>query len=191
MYRNVSIYIYIYQVRTTDENIYGFVFDGTNTQPTLFFSLPQLVCSYSREGLIAKTIAHISAFDREVEKNPDFVVPDTDKDDNGLFSVRNIVVGYLTYVTTTSIAPQMIRRCSRYVAEQEVTGEWKPTNFGFFDDWIERTSPEATARVLQLQAAEKVTETVSAVVSVVPSIVSADATDISSTVVDTVSIVNP
>jgi hypothetical protein len=62
----VHIYIYIYQVRTTDENIYGFVFDGINTQPTLF-SLPQLVCLYSCEDMIAKTIAHISAFDREVE----------------------------------------------------------------------------------------------------------------------------
>jgi hypothetical protein len=145
---------------------------------------------------LPKTIAHISAFDREVEKNPDIVVPDTDKDDNGLFSVRNIVVGYLTYLTTTSIAPQMI---CRYVAEQENAGDWKPTNIVFFYDWIERTFPEATARVLQ-QAAEKVTETVSAVVSVgiVSSIFSADATDISSTVVDTlqtvvdtVSIVNP
>jgi hypothetical protein len=162
------------------------------------------VCWYSREDLIAKTITDIPTFDREmaekevdqflmdcemvnlyiqygkeVEKDPDFVVPNTDPDDNGLFSVRNIVIGYLTYLTTTSIAPQMIRR---YVAEQEVAGEWKPTNIGFFDDWIERTSPEATARVLQ-KAAEKVTEAVSAAVVSVSSNVSPDATDISSTVV--------
>jgi hypothetical protein len=52
--------------------------DSFLTEPTpnqLFFSHPQLVCSYSREGLIAKTIAHISAFDREVEKNQILLYP--------------------------------------------------------------------------------------------------------------------
>jgi hypothetical protein len=129
---------------------------------------------FSREDLISKTMTDIPSFSREkaemevdkflmdcemvnlyiqfgkeVEKNPDFVVPET-QEENGLFSVRNIVFGYLAYVTATSI-PQVIRR---YVAEQEVAGTWKPTNVAFFDDWIDKSSAEATARVIQ-KAAEK------------------------------------
>jgi hypothetical protein len=90
-------------------------------------------------------------YGKEVEKDPNFAVPDNDDaDSNGWFTPRNIVAGYLTYVGVTS-GPQIIRR---YIAEQEVKGEWEPTNIPFIDQWIDNTSADATARVLQ-KAAEK------------------------------------
>lgn len=136
------------------------------------FALPCLI--NSREDLIAKTLTDIPSFDRlqakaevdkflmdydmlnlyiqygkELEKNPNFVVPaDKDFQDDGLFSFRNIVGAYIAYVIATTI-PNVFRG---YVAKQEVAGQWTPTNIQFLDDWIERTSPEATARVLQRAA---------------------------------------
>lgn len=91
-------------------------------------------------------------FGKEVEKDPNFFVPDNDNDadSNNWFSPKNIVAGYLAYVGVTS-GPQIIRR---YIAEQEVKGEWEPTNIQFIDQWIDTTSADATARVLQ-KAAEK------------------------------------
>ena len=90
-------------------------------------------------------------FGKEVEKDPNFAVPDNDDEDsNNWFTPRNIVAGYLTYVGVTS-GPLIIRR---YIAEQEVKGEWVPTNIPFLDQWIDNTSADATARVLQ-NAAEK------------------------------------
>ena len=130
-----------------------------------------------REELITKTLTDIPTLDREmaekevdqflldcemvnlyiqygkeVEKDPNFVVPDNDNDadSNNWFTPRNIVAGYLTYVGVTS-GPQILRR---YIAEQEVKGEWEPTHIQFLDQWIDRTSADATARVLQ-KAAEK------------------------------------
>jgi hypothetical protein len=127
---------------------------------------------YSRNDIITKTMTDIPSLSRdvaeqkvdqflldcemvnmyiqygkEVEKNPDFVVPDNDSDNdtNAFFTPRNIVAAYLGYVGITS-GPQIIRR---YIAEQEVKGEWVPTKIQFFDDWIDRTSVEATARILQ------------------------------------------
>lgn len=130
---------------------------------------------YSREDLIVKTLKDVPAFDRlkaetevdkflldyemmnlyiqygkEIEKDPDFVVPDNGDDDEGFFSLRTVVVFYLAYVAVTTI-PEVTRR---FVAEQQVAGTWKATNIPFLDEWIESTTPEATARVLQ--AAEKV-----------------------------------
>jgi hypothetical protein len=75
----------------------------------------------------------------------------------------------------------------RYVAEQEVAGTWKPTNVAFFDDWIDKTSAEATARVIQ-KAAEKAAAAVSAVPE--PTISSA-ALDSAQPVIDAVSNSNP
>ena len=170
-------------------------------------SHPSLLASFSREDLISKTLSDIPSFNREkaemevdkflmdsemvnlyiqyekeVEKNPSFVVPET-QEENSLFSVRNIVFGYLGYVTVTSI-PQVIRRL---VAEQEVAGTWKPTNVAFFDDWIEKTSAEATARVIQ-RAAEKA----AAAVSVTPDpTISAAAADSMQTVVEAVANSDP
>jgi hypothetical protein len=95
-------------------------------------------------------------YGKEVEKDPNFAVPDTEADE-GFFSFRNIVIGYLGYVAATSV-PQVFRG---YVAEQQVAGQWKPTNVPLVDDWIERTSPEAMARVLQKAAAVVAGESVS------------------------------
>ena len=125
--------------------------------PILF--IVYILYARSREDLIAKTLADIPTFDRdkaetevdkflmdcemmnlyiqygkEIEKNPDFVVPDNNKEE-GLFSARNLVIGYLGYVVATSV-PQVFRR---YVAEQEVAGQWTPTHVQFLDEWIERT----------------------------------------------------
>jgi hypothetical protein len=140
----------------------------------------------SREELVSKTLADIPALSREmaetevdkflmdcemvnmyiqygkeVEKDPNFVVPnnDNDTDSNSWFTPRNIVAGYLTYVGVTS-GPQVARR---YIAEQEVKGEWEPTNIQFIDQWIDRTSAEATARVLE-KAAEKAAKIAAAAV---------------------------
>lgn len=138
----------------------------------------------TREDLITKTLADIPAFDRsqaeaeidkflmdaemmnmyiqygkEVERDPNFVVPDNEEDE-GLFSVKNVVFAYGGYVAVTAL-PTIFRR---YVAEQEIAGLWKPTNIQFLDDWIEKTSPEATARVLQ-KAAEVAGDSVAQVAS--------------------------
>lgn len=112
-------------------------------------------------------------FGKEVEKDPNFFVPDNDNDadSNNWFSPKNIVAGYLAYVGVTS-GPQIIRR---YIAEQEVKGEWEPTNIQFIDQWIDTTSADATARVLQ-KAAEKAAKIAAAAM---------ETTTTSSSVVDT------
>jgi hypothetical protein len=132
-----------------------------------------LALIFSREDLIAKTLTDISSFDRptaeaevdkflmdydmvnlyiqyekELEKNPNFVVPADREKDDGLFSFRNIVAAYIAYLAATTV-PNAFRG---YVAKQELAGQWKPTNIQFLDEWIERTSPEATARILQKAA---------------------------------------
>jgi hypothetical protein len=84
-------------------------------------------------------------FGKEVEKNPDFKVPEAEQQDEGFFSLRTLVLGYVTYV----FASTGITVFRRYVAGQEVAGDWKGTNIPFIDQWIERTSPEETAKVLQ------------------------------------------
>ena len=90
-------------------------------------------------------------YGKELEKDPNFFVPDNDDaDSNAWFTPRNIVAGYLSYVGVTS-GPEVLRR---YIAEQEVKGEWEPTNIQFIDQWIDTTSADATARVLQ-KAAER------------------------------------
>jgi hypothetical protein len=75
----------------------------------------------------------------------------------------------------------------RYVAEQEVAGTWKPTNVAFFDDWIDKTSAEATARVIQ-----KAVEKAAAAVSAAPEpTISSVAVDNAQTVIDAVSNSDP
>jgi hypothetical protein len=53
-------------------------------------------------------------YGKEIEKDPDFVVPDTNEEE-GLFSFRTVVIVYLCYVAVTTI-PDMVRQ---YIAEQE------------------------------------------------------------------------
>lgn len=132
-------------------------------------------------------------FGKEVEKDPNFFVPDNDNDadSNNWFSPKNIVAGYLAYVGVTS-GPQIIRR---YIAEQEVKGEWEPTNIQFIDQWIDTTSADATARVLQ-KAAEKAAKIAAAAMETTTSSSSVvdtpDAvTDSLQSLVDTVTAVSP
>jgi len=128
----------------------------------------------SREDLIQKTLADIPKLDRsqaetevdkflmdaemidlyirfgkEVEKNPDFVVPDTEPKEEGLFSLRTVLLAYIGYIGF-GIVRKLFRN---YVADQEITGTWEGTNIGFIDEWIQNTSPEATQQALQRAAA--------------------------------------
>lgn len=114
--------------------------------------------SCSREDLIAKTLQDIPSFTRataevEVDKflldaeavnmfinfgkakedDPDFEVPAPPEE--GFFSFRTLVLGYLGYVAVTS-APVIFRK---WVAKQEAAGTWEGTHISFVDDWIANT----------------------------------------------------
>jgi hypothetical protein len=87
-------------------------------------------------------------YGKEIEKDPDFVVPDTNEEE-GLFSFRTVVIVYLCYVAVTTI-PDMVRQ---YIAEQEAAGTWSPTNIAFIDDWIASTSKLAGSLSSQADSA--------------------------------------
>lgn len=126
-------------------------------------SLP-LILHHSREDLIAKTMSDVQTFDRataekevdkflmdaemvnlyiqfqkKLEEDPDFAVP-AEKEE-GFFSFRTLVFGYLGYVILTSV-PAYFRK---YVAEQEAAGTWQGTNIPLVDEWIEKTRPAVEA----------------------------------------------
>ena len=142
-------------------------------------------------------------YEKEVEKDPTFVVPDNDKDSDSdsWFTPRNIVAGYLGYVGVTG-GPQMIRR---YIAEQQVAGTWEPTHISLVDDWIDRTSTDAMARVLQravdraasvavdaVTATTTTVDTTAAATAALPSTMTPDlVTDSLQSLVDTVTSVSP
>jgi len=91
-------------------------------------------------------------FGKELEKNPDFVVPETEVKE-GLFSLRTVLLCYIGYIGF-GIVSKVFRN---FVADQEIAGTWQGTNIGFIDDWIQNTSAEATAEALKraAEAAEK------------------------------------
>lgn len=117
---------------------------------------------HSREDLISKTLKDIESFDRnkaiievdkflldaeminlliqfgkEVEKDPDFKVPEQEEEKDGFFSFRTLVVAYLGYVAYDSF-PRIFRS---YVYDQQELGTWTGTNIQFIDEWIETTTP--------------------------------------------------
>jgi hypothetical protein len=87
-------------------------------------------------------------FGKELEKNPDFVVPESAEPEEGLFSFRTVIIMYIGYIGF-GIVKNVFRG---YVADQEIAGTWQGTNIGFLDDWIQQTSPAATQQALQRAA---------------------------------------
>jgi hypothetical protein len=73
-------------------------------------------------------------FQKELERDPNFVVPVSDgsKRDEGLFSVQNLVGLYLIYVFSTSV-PVVIRRT---VQAKIAEGTWEGTHIPPLDNWI-------------------------------------------------------
>jgi hypothetical protein len=137
----------------------------------------------SREDLIQKTMKDIPKFDRataetevdkflmdaemlnlyiafgkELEKDPDFKVPEPPKEEEGLFSFRNIVTAYITYVGFDT-GLQFYRN---KIAEEQIAGTYEKTGVSIIDDWIERTTETATTKILEkaAQAASKAAEAV-------------------------------
>lgn len=88
-------------------------------------------------------------YQKEVEKDPDFKLPDPPKDDDGLFSLRNIAIAYVSFLSITK-GPDIFRG---YIADQQVTGTYQPTGIPFIDAWVDKTSPEAIAEALTRAAA--------------------------------------
>jgi hypothetical protein len=79
-------------------------------------------------------------FGKAKEDNPDFEVPAPEEE--GPFSFRKLVFGYLAYVVFTSIAPKAIRG---WVAKQEEAGTWEGTGIKVVDDWIANVPAVAPA----------------------------------------------
>lgn len=114
----------------------------------------------TRQELIEKTLTDIPKFDREtaekevdkflmdaemvnmyiryqkeVEKDPNFTVPNVEKE-NELFSLRNILLLYVAYVAATS-GPEALRN---FVADQELAGTWHDTGIAALDQWLHDTT---------------------------------------------------
>lgn len=73
-------------------------------------------------------------YQKKKEEDPDFVVPEA-KDEEGFFSFRNLIIGYVGYVLVTS-GPNVFRN---WVASKEAAGDWSGTGIPFVDDWIANT----------------------------------------------------
>lgn len=99
-------------------------------------------------------------YGKEVERDPTFVVPDTEKDEDGIFSFRTVVILYLGYVAYDSF-PRIFRN---WVYDQQLQGTWKGTNIQLIDEWIQKTEPAiSAARAAAAAAAADATATISAV----------------------------
>jgi hypothetical protein len=97
-------------------------------------------------------------YGKEVEKNPDFVVPGAgEKQGEGLFSFQTVIYLYLAYVAYTTIPNIFLN----WVAKQEAAGTWAGTNIPAIDSWIQESKEAAIA------AAQKAAE-VAADVAAVP-----------------------
>jgi hypothetical protein len=80
-------------------------------------------------------------FQKAVEEDPDFTVQDNKEDEPGLFSIRNLIIGYIGYIGT-STATSLFKQ---YVVEQQTAGTWEGTNIPFVDAWIEKSVTVADA----------------------------------------------
>jgi hypothetical protein len=75
-------------------------------------------------------------FGKAKEDDPDFVVPEVKNEEEGPFSFKNIVIGYLGYVVLTSVGPKFFRK---WVGQQQEAGTWTGTGIQAVDDWIANT----------------------------------------------------
>lgn len=81
------------------------------------------------------------------EDDPDFEVPAPPEE--GPFSFRKLVIGYLAYVVLTSIGPKYFRG---WVAEQQEAGTWEGTGIKAVDDWIANTPAVAPSAAIDAAA---------------------------------------
>jgi len=82
-------------------------------------------------------------YQKEVEKDPDFKVPGAaGQEEEGLFSFRTLIYGYLGYVAFTTIPVAF----KKYVAQQAAEGNWHGTGIKAIDDWLANSPlPEVKA----------------------------------------------
>lgn len=74
-------------------------------------------------------------FQKEKEKDPDFVVPGAEEEEE-LFSFRNLVFAYIAYVVFFKSGPVAFRN---WVAQQEAAGTWHGSGIQAIDDWLANT----------------------------------------------------
>lgn len=110
-------------------------------------------------------------YGKEIERDPNFKVPEAKNSEDGLFSFRNLVIVYIIFIASTTL-PNLLRE---YVADQEVAGTWTATGIGFLDKWIDDTSPAATAAALE-RGAKAAADAAAAAVSTSSSLPEAAAT---------------
>jgi len=148
-------------------------FASSNTYPLILLESSHnfsLSAFCSREDLIQKTLTDIPKLDRgeaemevdkflldaeminlyirfgkEVEKNPDFAVPQQAEQEEGFSPITAGLSVYIAYVVFDT-ASTIFRN---YVADKEIQGTWEGTNIEFVDNWIQSTSAEATAKALE------------------------------------------
>jgi len=143
-----------------------FILESSHASTQLL--IPFSFCS--REDLIQKTLTDIPKLDRseaeievdkflldaeminlyirfgkEVEKNPDFAVPQQAEQEEGFSPITAALSVYIAYVFFDT-ASSIFRN---YVADKEIQGTWEGTNIEFVDKWIQSTSAEATAKALE------------------------------------------
>jgi hypothetical protein len=103
-------------------------------------------------------------YQKEVEKDPDFVVPNQDEEE-GLFSLRNVLYAYIVYIGSTTGYTAFMK----YVAAEQLAGTWKGTNIPFVDAWIEKTVTVAADGVAVDNVQAVLADTVQAVSDAVQS----------------------
>jgi hypothetical protein len=102
-------------------------------------------------------------FGKAKEDDPEFVVPEVKEEEEGPFSFRNIVIGYLGYVVATSVGPKFFRK---WVGQQQEAGTWTGTGIQAVDDWIANTPiPAAPSSQAVVDVASSATASSSAAAS--------------------------
>jgi hypothetical protein len=81
--------------------------------------------------LDAEAVNMMINFQKKKAEDPDFKVPDVNRDE-GLFSFQNFIFLYLAYVAFTSV-PNIFRS---WVVSKEEAGEWQGSGISLIDEWI-------------------------------------------------------
>lgn len=118
-------------------------------------------------------------FQKRKAEDPDFALPGSGSQEEGLFSFRNFVILYLGYVAYTSV-PTAFRR---FVETKQEAGEWNGSGFQFIDDWLEKSAADA---VKDIPAADSLPS----MEDVIPSADSLPSVDDIAAVVDVAAITN-
>ena len=105
--------------------------------------------------LDAEALEIMMEFRRRKIADPDFVVPGGEEQEEGLFSVRNLVYLYLAYVAYNAI-PKFL---GGYVADKMGEGTWTGTGNEKLDEWLMEQAASVPDKVVE--AVDAVTQTVS------------------------------